>query len=159
MKRLVSLVAVVLLLSLTGTAFAGHGHKKCTEDTDTCLNNLAAKIQKKGWLGVDLDATESGHYKITSVVPDSPAEAAGFRAGDVLVALNGIALTDENQEALKKVKKSFAPEHAVTYTVKRSGAKQQLAVTLGHVPARVMAEWIGQHMLEHHTTVVVASAH
>lgn len=96
--------------------------------------------------------------QITAVVPDSPAEAAGFQAGDVLVALNGIALSEENHEALKKAKRSFAPARSVTYTVKRAGAKQQLAVTLGHVPAKVMAEWIGQHMLEHHTTAVVASA-
>lgn len=158
MKRSFSLLALALLLAFAGVAFAGHGHEKCTDDTQACLNKLAAKIQEKGWLGVELEKNDYGYYKITEVVADSPAEAAGLRAGDVLVALNGIVLAEDNKDELKAAKRALGPGKSATYTVKRSGGKQQIAVTLGHVPALVMAEWIGQHMIEHHAETVVASA-
>lgn len=158
MTRTSLCVALALSLLLTGVALAGDYSEKCTEDTEACLNHMAAKLQKKAWLGVELDKNEAGYgYVITRVVADSPAEEAGFRAGDVLVALNGIALAEENKEALKKTKKGLAAGKTASYTVKRDGAKQQIAVTLGHVPATVMAEWIGQHMLQHHVEAVVAS--
>lgn len=153
MKRFSICLVVALSLILTGSALAGDYHEKCTEGTQACLNQLAAKIQKKAWLGVELEKAEEAGYTITKVIADSPAEAAGFRAGDVLVALNGITIAEENHEALKKAKMSLEPGSTASYTVKRQGAKQQLAVTLSHVPATVMAEWIGEHMVEHHAVI------
>ena len=159
MKRSCLIVALVLSLVLAGNALAGDRHADCTEDTQVCLNRLAAKIKAKAWLGVDLEKHEGGvGYTVTAVTADSPAEAAGFQAGDRLVALNGIVLSAENKEALKKAKKSMAPGHTASYTVKRQGAKQQIAVTLGHVPSLVMAEWIGKHMIEHHVEAVAVMA-
>ena len=157
MKRLLSLVLIVAVFTLAGTAFAGERHAKCTEDTQVCLDRLTAKLKAKGWLGVELDKTDSGFYKVSAVTADSPASAAGFRAGDVLVALNGVRISKDNKEALAKAKKGLAPGKAATYTVKRSGAKQQLAVTLGQMPGEMIAEWIGQHMVENHAVVAVVT--
>ena len=158
MKRTLTLVTLILLIALTGTAVAGDRHaKKCTDDPQNCLNRLASKLQSKAWLGVKLEKTDSGWSRITEVVADSPAQAAGFKAGDILVALNGVTLNGENKEALKKAKMSLGPGKAATYVVKRDGGKQKLDVTLGHVPAVVMAQWIGEHMLDHHVETVIAS--
>lgn len=153
MKRSLSLLLVIAVVALAGTAFAGDRHAKCTEDTQVCLDRLTAKLKAKGWLGVELDKTESGFYKVSAVTADSPAAAAGFRAGDVLVALNGVTISKDNKEALTKAKKSLGPGKAATYTVKRAGAKQQLAVTLSQMPGEMIAEWIGQHMIENHAVV------
>jgi S1-C subfamily serine protease len=83
------------------------------------------------------------------VVPGSPAEAAGIQAGDVLYALNGVPITDDNEEALQKAKKDWKPGQKVTYTIKRNGLDRQVDLTLAPMPADVLAAWIGNHMLEH----------
>jgi S1-C subfamily serine protease len=116
---------------------------------------MVAKIQKKGWVGIEYDKDEVNHtMTVTRVVPDSPAEAAGFREGDVLLAVNGVSFKDENKEKLHQVKAKMVPGGEITYTVKRSGQKKDLDVTLATVPEDVMAQWIGAHMLEHATVAV-----
>lgn len=156
MRRALTFVTLSLLIALAGTALAGSPHKKCDHDVQNCLNVLASKIQSKPWLGVDMEKTDSGWLRVTAVVPDSPAAAAGFQPGDVVVALNGVLLNADKEELIK-VKKSLAPGKVATYVVKRDGGKQKLSVTLGHVPATVMAEWIGEHMLKHHVRTAIAS--
>ena len=155
MKRTLSILTLItlsILIAMTAVA----GHKDCNEPTEACLKAMTAKYQSKGWLGVEIDKNDHGHYKITKVIHGSPAEAAGFQKGDVLLALNGIKLSDDNREALHKAKKGLKPGAAATYTVKRAGGKEKLAVTFGTVPFTVMASWIGEHMLQHHAGVVVA---
>lgn len=154
MKKTLALLSSIALLALAFSTFAGH--EKCNESTEACLKAMSAKLQKKGWLGVETEKTESGHYRITAVHADSPASAAGFKTGDVLVALNGIELTRDSKEKLSKAKQAMTAGTNAVYTVKRAGAKQQLEVTFGRVPFTLMAEWIGEHMLQHHAGEMIA---
>ena len=154
-----SLAAVAVVTLLTSGVQAGekHKHKKCQGETQKCLDKMAAKLKAKGWLGIETSKIDGGWYKISAVVADSPAEQAGLEVGDVLISLNGVKVNAENKADLKKIKKTLTPGAAANYVVKRQGTKQQVAVTLGHVPETQIAEWIGQHLLEHHATERVAS--
>jgi S1-C subfamily serine protease len=118
---------------------------------------MSAKMADKGWLGIEGDKDDAGYLTVTKVVAGSPAEAAGFRPGDVLVAVDGVKYTKDNAEALHAVKVKLGPGSRATYTVKRGGAKVELEATLTNVPREVMAQWIGEHMLEHHAKVRMAS--
>lgn len=152
MKKLwIALLAAGLL---TGIAFAGEG--KCSADTQTCLNMMAQNLKNKGWVGIELDQDEeSGKMTVTRVVPESPAEAAGMQKGDVLLAMNGIELSEENKDKTYAAMKKMKPGKQVTYTVDRAGCchkkggEAQVAVTLGEIPDTLMAEWLGRHMLDH----------
>lgn len=157
MKSLRWFLALALLFGFAAAGFAGGDHK-CDKSAQDCLDKMAAKLQSKGWLGIETEKTESGAYAVAAVTPGSPAAAAGFRAGDVLVALNGVALDSEDKTALKKVKENLAVGSEVRYTVKRAGEKAQLTATLAAVPEAVLAQWIGEHMLDQHSHVRVASA-
>lgn len=143
-----------------GDAKAEHAKEAggCSEQTQICLNHMAAKFKNKGWVGLELDKDEeTGAMTVTKVEPDSPAVRAGFYEGDVLVALNGVKLTEENHEELYAMQKKLTPGTNVTYTVERHGYDKELKVTLGTIPEDVMAKWVGRHMLEH-ATVEVAQA-
>jgi S1-C subfamily serine protease len=61
---------------------------------------------------------------VIAVVPNSPAAAAGVRAGDVLVALNGYPLARLDRAQINEATKASS----VTYTV-RSGSSER-TVTL-----------------------------
>ena len=150
-------VAVVSLLTCNVFAGEGHKHKKCDAGTQECLDKMAAKLKTKGWLGIETAKIDDGWYKISAVVANSPAEQAGLQVGDVLISLNGVKVNAENKAGLKKVKKSLTPGSTANYVVKRQGTKQQVAVTLGQIPETQIAEWIGQHLLDHHATERVAA--
>lgn len=157
MKQTIWSLAFVLFFGFAAFAFAGDGHRKCDKSTQDCLDALAAKYQDHGWVGIELDHAEKGAYKVTRVVPDSPAEAAGLRRGDVLVALNGVSFAEENKAKLKAAKKGMKAGGEVTYTVQRDSHEKRVAVTLASVPTEVLAQWVGQHMLEQHSSVQLAS--
>ena len=140
MKRNVSLLALALTLVLAPLAFAGG--ENCPHEAKAEAHSAKkAELAAKGWLGFKTEKDTSGAYKIVSVAPGSPAAQAGFRAGDVLVAMNGIALTEANKPALKQAKAGLGVGKQIAYTVRRDGAESTLTATLAPVPDEVLAEW------------------
>ena len=164
MKNLLIVVVTIASLAITGFAFAGDkkaAAKKASYDCDAsvgdCLTAKVAAFKKQGWFGVRMAANEAGHFAITEVMDGSPAKAAGFQVGDVVLAMNGIEFSKSNKAALKAAKKGFHPGSKVAYMVSRDGGKKKIAVTLSEVPTEVLASWVGYHMLEGHAAVRVAS--
>lgn len=155
MRNLNRIGIATLALALALPAWAGHNGEKCNYPTQECLDHMAEKLKSSGWVGVELDFDEAtGVPTVTKVVPGSPAEAAGIQPGDIFVALNGVKMNKDNEEALKAAKKDWKPGQSVTYTISRNGYDKKVDLTLAPMPADVMAVWIGQHMLMHANTQV-----
>ncbi len=70
---------------------------------------------------------------VNSVMPNSPADRAGMRQGDVITAFDGSTVVDSNE--LRNKVASTAPGTVVTLTVMRDGREQQLRATLGEFNA------------------------
>ena len=149
MTRMVTTLSLALFLALSSMAAAGG--EKCAKEHAAKAKTAMEEKAKHGWLGLDVEKSASG-YVVTRIAAGSPAEQAGFQKGDVLVAFNGIALTDANKEALKKAKMQNAVGKQVTYTISRAGSERQIAATLAKVPEEVLAEW----EKEYDRTVAVA---
>jgi Do/DeqQ family serine protease len=66
---------------------------------------------------------------VGEVEPGSPAERAGIRKGDVIVAFNGTPVPDGN--SLRNMIASTQPGTEVTLTIFRDGHEQQVRATLG----------------------------
>jgi S1-C subfamily serine protease len=153
--RLRSLFAAAAAVALVAApAWAGSGGK-CTADTQTCLNHMSAK-KAAGWIGLEFDKSTEGVMKVKSVVAGSPAEAAGFQAGDVVVALNGVKTSDH--EAMKKAKGAWSAGQKVTYTVERKGESKDVVATLATMPDNVHAAMVGFHLLENHAVTATAAS-
>ncbi len=156
MTRRVSAIALTILFSFVWFAAAGEkGH--CTAPAGDCAKKMYEKLSNAGWLGIETDKSEKGAITIKAVTTGSPAEAAGFAQGDVLLAINGVELSEANKEAVWKTKKSLVAGSEATYTVLRQGAKKTLTAKLVAPPRAVLAQWIGEHMLTDHVTPQVAS--
>ena len=97
----------------------------------------------RGWLGVHMNALNGqlGEYfgvedgagvLVTEVVADSPAAAAGLKAGDVIVKAGDrtVASPDDLHEAMSGTK----PGDDLKLKVLRKGAAQTLTATLGKMP-------------------------
>lgn len=97
----------------------------------------------RGWLGVVIqevsrDLAESFGLEIPSgalvvnVLPDSPAQSAGVREGDVILRLNGnsIARSSELPHQVGRIR----PGEKADVEVMREGRLQTLSVTIGLLP-------------------------
>lgn len=162
MRTTLRIVAPVALALLALPVLAGGAEcEKAKAAAQTAENKGGCKYSKEecmkmmetarhsGWLGIEYDKNESGAMQVTKVLAASPAEKAGFKTGDILVALNGVEINEANHEKLYAVKKNLAPGATATWTVKRDGYPKDLAVTLGKMPDDVYQAMVTEHMKEH----------
>jgi Do/DeqQ family serine protease len=70
---------------------------------------------------------------VNSVDPDGPAERAGIRTGDIIIAVNGVRVDDAN--SLRNYIAGSAPGTEVTLTILRDGREQRMHARLTELPA------------------------
>lgn len=68
---------------------------------------------------------------VESVTASSPAELAGMQAGDVIVKLNGQALTDS--DVLVSYCRSCTPGDTLNLTVYRGGEYLDITIEIGNI--------------------------
>ncbi|MFQ6121705.1 MAG: trypsin-like peptidase domain-containing protein [Dehalococcoidales bacterium] len=71
---------------------------------------------------------------VKKVVADSPAEAAGIKVGDIIVAINGIAVGDV-ADLISYLGENTSPGEIVTIALIRDSAKLELSLTVGKRPS------------------------
>ena len=82
----------------------------------------------------NLGITETKGVGVAQVQPDSAAEQAGLKKGDVITALNGVEINEPN--VFRNLVASTAPGTDITLTIRRNGGEQQVHARLGElVPA------------------------
>jgi C-terminal processing protease CtpA/Prc len=102
----------------------------------------------RGWLGIARESSvivQSGgaitqEVRIVEVVKDSPAEAAGLRAGDEVLRINGAEASDALFATLGATLK---PGDKVNFRVRRDGRELDVSVTAAPWPAgRMAGAWL-----------------
>lgn len=90
------------------------------------------------WVGARLVRAEAGDgVLVRGVLADSPADAAGLIAGDVVTEINGESVSEWWQA--REMLRDLAPGDTVELTVVRDGDERELDLTLGSLadaPAR-----------------------
>jgi len=105
----------------------------------------ASSAAARGWLGVSVqDVTESlreamdlgaaAGALVSDVAPDSPAERAGIRAGDVIVRVEKSPV--ETSADLVGYLRGKEEGERVDVLIQRGGAEEVVRVTLGPAPGR-----------------------
>ncbi len=101
-------------------------------------------VFERPWIGADFDAVTPGIAEsvgldrpfgaiVTDVAPGGPAEKAGLRPGDVVVAIDG--RTIEHPDALGYRLSTHAFGDTIALDVMRQGQGRQLSVVLAEPPA------------------------
>lgn len=90
-----------------------------------------------------------GEVVITDTLENSPARAAGFEPGDVIVSVNNIAI--ENSDTLVSYHDAH-PGETLTYKIKRNGENQDITATLNAKDADyLLGVKMGQTVSQHYT--------
>jgi serine protease Do len=87
---------------------------------------------ERGWMGVQSAQEKKGGVVLREVVRGSPAEQAGLRAGDRVVAVNGHPV--EAYQQLHRRVAILAPGTEVRVTVQREGETRDVRVRLSRRP-------------------------
>jgi len=114
--------------------------------TDVIAQLKKSGSVSRGWLGVkiqnvDDDVAQSiglANAKgalVNEVTPNGPAAAAGLKAQDAILAVNGAAINDSRDLARKIAE--FAPNTSVDVRVLRDSKEQTIKVKLGAFPGKV----------------------
>ncbi len=160
LSRKLSVISLIAFALLVLPLRAGDGSEKksakvCPGTMESCLSAMIERLKKAGMIGLDgeWDDTVKG-YRIVRFLEGSVAEAAGVKAGDFLVKVNGIALSDE--KATKADMENRRPGREVAISILRERRELTFTVTLIPIPADVMAAEIGRHMMEYHAPAAAA---
>lgn len=109
--------------------------------------------ERWGWLGVrirDLSESEAEEMSaklgfgegygvvVAEVLKDTPAEAAGLRAGDLVVAIEGRPVVETR--ALQRIVGGTAAGRELRLVVLREGRRRELRVRVGQMPPDVVAD-------------------
>jgi putative serine protease PepD len=99
--------------------------------SDTIISG--GKVQH-AYLGITIGTASSGAgAQVSAVKAGSPALSAGLKAGDVITAIDGTAISTADDLTAKI--SAYKPGVKVTLSVTRNGATLKLDVTLGTRPA------------------------
>ena len=78
-----------------------------------------------------------GAAQVTDVVDDSPADKAGLRVGDIIIAVDGEELLDENQ--LRVIIGNHLPGDTVDLDILRDDRRRNISVELGRLDTSLLA--------------------
>ncbi len=106
-------------MPFTGTGTKGHS-----------ANASSGKQGRRVSTGSVPDFTYTGKgVRISSVIDDSPGAKAGLKAGDILMKLNGVDLTD--LKVYTNELKKYKPGESVVFMILRDGKEKEVPVVLG----------------------------
>jgi serine protease Do len=109
--------------------------------------------ERYGWLGVrirDLSESETEDLSVkqgvreaygvlvADVLKDTPAEAAGLRAGDLIVSIDGRPIVETR--GLQRLVGAIPPGREVKVIVAREGRRREVAIRVGAMPDDAVAD-------------------
>ena len=85
-------------------------------------------------LAKSFNTSDTNGALVGEITPDSPAAHSDLKQGDIIVAVNGQAISDASQ--LRSRIGMMDPNSTVMLKVLRNGKTQEVAVTLGDFPSK-----------------------
>jgi len=89
--------------------------------------SITVLAQETGWIGVSIEDQQNGGAIVRRVEPNSPAEKAGLKEGDVILEFNSVAVIGVQQ--LTRLVRETPVGRTVDIKIRRDNREQTLKVT------------------------------
>lgn len=83
---------------------------------------------RRGMLGIAIQPTKTGGVGVAGVADPSPAQRAGIQAGDEIIAIEGIAISDH--QSMQRTLRSRRAGERITVRVRRQAGEQDIKLVL-----------------------------
>ncbi len=154
MRRVLAVALPIAIALGAGTAVRAGDGAACNGSIEDS-RKAVAEAHARGWLGIELgQGAVVGGLVVRKVVAGSPAATAGFREGDVLVAVNGVPVTGSVDATAAPTWRAVSPGDRMTYLVRRGGKEIKLKATLARIPEAVFSTWLDHQMTVEHGVLI-----
>ncbi|MDP9120013.1 MAG: PDZ domain-containing protein [Acidobacteriota bacterium] len=151
-------LCLLLLLSHASLAAA----PPCQKPLDVCVAEKRALFAQRGVLGFafsvptadgrqTLGLPKEAAFVVCLAPRGYPAEAAGLRTDDGLVAMNGVPLAGTSQEELLAKLASVHVGETVDCKIWRGGHLATVSIVAGKPDSRSIEAWVAQHVHDSHS--------
>lgn len=127
----------------------------CALGLEPCIEALHAALSKRGSLATGLhvqgplgESDEPRRATVASLIPGGPADRAGLRPGEVVVAIDGERLGSNPGPILRRKLPTFRIGQRIVYTVLRGGIEVDVTMVAEPAPEAVIRTGIANHLLE-----------
>lgn len=114
-------------------------------------------LEGRAYLGVKLAESRFG-VEVRSVVPGSPADAAGLKAGDRIYSINGRELSTSDLPSVKKIISKVGPSGRLQLTVVRFGTVFSLQARPQRMSKAQIQKVVSAHLQMAHDLKPTSSA-
>ena len=145
-----AVLGAVLVISVVGSS--GAREARCTKDSKDCAASMREMFQTRGWSGIEEESHNDDWTRtIRSIIPGSPADRVGLKAGDVIVSVNGMTLSEVNEPRVRTLyAKGFKIGERLSIGIMRGDEISTIKVPLERIPDAVLTARIERHGKEQH---------
>jgi len=152
----ISRFIVAALVAATATLSAEE--PRCSGLARECEQQIRHMLSGRRYLGATIDDHNPGLI-IKSVNPDSPAERAGLKSGDRLIALNGKPLTQSSTREFKQIIADARSTGRLFIIISRHGIYSKVETRLEPYSKEQIAKIVAAHLSQGHTSTAAGAQH
>ena len=135
----------------------GADDPKCSATARECDHQIRQMLSGRRFLGVTVAELNPG-LVVRSVVRNSPAERAGLRPGDRLVAVNGKSLTQASSRDFKQLLAEARETGRLMMIIIRGGVSSKVVTRLEPYSREQIQKIVNAHLTQSHASTSTANA-
>ncbi|HEX7705030.1 MAG TPA: PDZ domain-containing protein [Thermoanaerobaculia bacterium] len=143
-------ISRIFIVAVIAAATLSAEEPKCSAAARECDHQIRQMLRGRRFLGVTVEERAPG-LMIKAVVANSPAERAGLRAGDRLIAINGKSLTQASTRDFKQTVAEARDTGRLWMIISRGGVYAKVETRLEPYTKEQIARIVAAHLLESHT--------
>lgn len=150
-----SISKAIVVAAFVAAAAAVSADSKCSASARECDQQIRSMLSGRRFFGASVEDTKPG-LVIKQVAAKSPADYAGLKAGDRLIAINGKSLTQASAKEYKQVLADARETGKLWIIVWRRGAYKKFEARLEPYTKEQIEKAISAHLANSHTTTAGA---
>ena len=151
-----SISRTIIVALIAATAVFADEPPKCSLTAGQCDLQIRQMLSGRRFLGVTIEEIPTAGLVIKAIIPNSPAERAGLKTGDRLIAVNGKSLTQASTKDFKQVLAHARENGRLWVIIWRRGAYKKMDARLEPYTKEQLDKIVASHLTQSHSATAGA---